>query len=106
MGQSAEMTEGQQIYVTYCAECHGPEGKGDGPLASRLAPKPGNLVSAATATKTDEELLRVIANGIPRTAMRPWNKYLSDDELDHVLAFIRSLVHFRPPALTPPPPED
>ena len=31
---------GARIYKEYCAQCHGPEGKGDGPAASGLTPKP------------------------------------------------------------------
>ncbi len=31
---------GAQIYKEYCAQCHGAEGKGDGPAASGLEPKP------------------------------------------------------------------
>ena len=32
--------KGAQIYKEYCAQCHGAEGKGDGPAASGLEPKP------------------------------------------------------------------
>jgi mono/diheme cytochrome c family protein len=28
--------DGQQMYFTYCASCHGPYGKGDGPVATVL----------------------------------------------------------------------
>jgi len=31
---------GARIYKEYCAQCHGAEGKGDGPAASGLEPKP------------------------------------------------------------------
>ncbi|GJL54970.1 MAG: hypothetical protein NPIRA02_21020 [Nitrospirales bacterium] len=31
---------GAQIYKEYCAQCHGADGKGDGPAASGLEPKP------------------------------------------------------------------
>ena len=97
--------KGHKIYLEFCADCHGPEGRGDGPRASLLAPGPGNFVSAATSVKSDEELLRIITNGVPRTAMQGWKHRLSEQDHIDVLAFIRSLVHFQEPSLTPPPPE-
>jgi mono/diheme cytochrome c family protein len=99
-----DVEQGQDIYRIHCQECHGAEGRGDGPRAAMLAPRPGNLVSAATSTKTDEELLTVIAQGIPRTAMRGWSDQLSDEERRNVLAYVRSLVQFQKPLSTPLPP--
>jgi mono/diheme cytochrome c family protein len=69
-----------------------------------LAPRPGNLVSAAISAKTDEELLTILAQGVPRTAMEGWNERLSDNEQRNVLAYVRSLVQFKKPLSTPLPP--
>jgi mono/diheme cytochrome c family protein len=96
--------QGQAIYQAHCEECHGPAGHGDGPRAALLAPRPGNLVSAATSSKTDEELFAMISRGVPRTSMRSWEKVLSEDDRKNVLAYIRSLVHFQDSTQTPPPP--
>lgn len=97
------LEEGRAIYERHCAGCHGPEGRGDGKQAISLSPRPGNLVSAQTSAKSDQDLLKIIANGRPRTAMTGWNERLSDDEQRAVLAYIRSLVRFARSA-TPPPP--
>lgn len=35
----AERDAGEQLYRTFCASCHGPAGRGDGPVAD-LSPKP------------------------------------------------------------------
>ena len=99
-----DIEQGRDIYRIHCQECHGAEGRGDGPRAPMLAPRPGNLVSAATSTKTDEELLDILAGGVPRTAMRGWSDQLSSDERHNVLAYVRSLVHFQEPPSTPLPP--
>jgi mono/diheme cytochrome c family protein len=95
--------QGRAIYDRHCAACHGPEGRGDGPLATSLSPRPGNLISAQTSAKSDKDLLKIIANGRPRTAMQGWAARLSDDEQIAVLAYIRSLIKFTNSA-TPPPP--
>jgi mono/diheme cytochrome c family protein len=34
---------GRQMYQSYCATCHGPEGAGDGVLAKSLRKRPANL---------------------------------------------------------------
>lgn len=94
---------GRRIYEQRCMDCHGPQGRGDGIKAPFLSPRPGNLVSAATAAKPDKDLLKIIANGRPRTAMPAWKDELSDDEQRAVLRYIRSLVRFHQSA-TPPPP--
>jgi mono/diheme cytochrome c family protein len=41
------MTQGQQLYTKYCASCHGSDGKGNGPSAAELDPKPANLTLIA-----------------------------------------------------------
>jgi len=100
-----DIEQGRDIYRKHCQECHGAEGRGDGPRAAMLAPRPGNLVSAATSAKTDEELLAILSRGVPRTAMRGWSDQLSNYERLAVLAFVRSLVHFQESssATLPPP---
>jgi mono/diheme cytochrome c family protein len=95
---------GRVIYEERCLDCHGAEGRGDGPKALSLSPRPGNLVSAATSAKSDEDLLKIIANGRPRTAMPAWKDELSDEDQRNVLAYIRSLVRFSRSLTTPPTP--
>jgi mono/diheme cytochrome c family protein len=98
-----ETQRGKAIYEQRCVTCHGPYGKGDGPDAPFLSPRPASLISAGTSAKSDGELLEIIAKGKPRTAMPGWKDTLTEDELQDVLAYIRSLIHFQQ-SLTPPPP--
>jgi mono/diheme cytochrome c family protein len=39
---------GQQMYKDYCAACHGPAGKGDGPAVEFLKTSPSDLTTMAT----------------------------------------------------------
>lgn len=98
-----QLEEGRAIYERHCADCHGSGGRGDGKQSLSLSPRPGNLISAQTSAKADQDLLKIIANGRPRTAMEGWKDRLSEDEQRAVLAYIRSLVRFTRSA-TPPPP--
>ena len=36
-----------EVYLKLCSSCHGPAGKGDGPLAPMLTPKPSDLTQLA-----------------------------------------------------------
>lgn len=101
---AADIAQGKALYDKHCAVCHGPQGRGDGPEAPFLSPRPSSLISAGTSAKTDAELLAVIANGKPRTSMRGWKDVLTKDQQQDILAYIRSLVRFQPPPLTPAPP--
>jgi mono/diheme cytochrome c family protein len=45
--QPTSMTSGQEMFKTYCATCHGPGGKGDGPAATALKKPPADLTQLA-----------------------------------------------------------
>jgi mono/diheme cytochrome c family protein len=37
--------DGKQMYASYCAPCHGTDGKGRGPAAQALSPRPTDLTT-------------------------------------------------------------
>jgi mono/diheme cytochrome c family protein len=85
------LAQGKQIYDDKCAACHGASGKGDGPAAAVLNPRPANL--------TDKNFMQtlpvdchffVIAEGVRGTAMPPW-KSLGEETIWKVLVYTRSL---------------
>ena len=55
---------GRTKFETYCAVCHGYEGKGDGPVSVKMAVKPPPLISdKITNTYTDGHIFHVISDG-------------------------------------------
>jgi len=44
---STSAATGQGLYVNYCGSCHGPQAKGDGPMAPALTKKPADLTTIA-----------------------------------------------------------
>ena len=53
---------GKELYTKHCAGCHGPAGKGDGPAAKAINPKPTDLTNKASmAGMKDGEIRDVIA---------------------------------------------
>jgi cytochrome c5 len=82
---------GNKIYQERCALCHGPEGKGDGPAAAGLNPKPRNHTDGTyMKTRTDEQLLEVIRHG--KGGMPAWGGILNETEIHAVLKHVRTLA--------------
>ncbi len=82
-------------YQSYCRKCHGDQGKGDGPGAAMLNPKPRDFADCANMQKrSDDELFKVISEGgesIGMSAdMQPWGGTMSDDEIRQLIKFVRS----------------
>jgi len=92
--QAAEdrAAKGRPLYERYCLSCHGPEGRGDGPLGLRLNPPAANFHKPESRNKSDDDLLKAIQQGHSDTAMASWRGVLSGEELQDILAYIRKLV--------------
>ena len=61
---SAEVIElGRTKFETYCAVCHGYEGKGDGPVSVKMAVKPPTLLSEKVVGYNDGRLFHIITDG-------------------------------------------
>ena len=71
-----------------CTACHGETGKGDGPGAAALNPKPANWTSAAVQSEPDGCLFWKITTG--RGAMPPWAS-LTETERWQIIQFLRTL---------------
>jgi len=87
---SGNSGRGKRIFGTYCVNCHGSSGHGDGPIGKALVPPAADLT--VIGKKSDKELLKTIRNGRPGTAMPAWKHDLSPQEILDVLAYIRTLA--------------
>lgn len=89
---------GYTTYVEYCIQCHGIEGKGNGPSAIGLLPPPRNLTQGLYKfpwvsygeLPHDEDLSRIIRHGLKGSAMLPWD--ISDERLDAVIQYIKTFA--------------
>lgn len=63
--QSTTSLAGDGTYRLYCATCHGPKGRGDGPLAASLKRPPTDLTTLAQANKGPfpAELVATVIDG-------------------------------------------
>lgn len=87
----AMLAEGKKNYLTYCVSCHGTEGKGDGPAADSLNPKPRNFSKEQFKFGTKpEEVFKTLSNGSPGTAMAPFTS-LSEKDRWSLVYYVLSL---------------
>jgi len=99
---AGDAAAGKALFEVNCGTCHGASGKGDGPLAAALNPKPRDLSAGVfnfdtdgDGTKgTDADIKNVIVKGAAAYGgsplMAPWPA-LSDADVDNLVAFIRSI---------------
>lgn len=85
----ASLAAGAAIYGQQCAVCHGPAGRGDGPQAAALNPRPVDLRQHVTA-HPDRVLFGFISDGVRDTAMPAWREVLSEEERWHVLNYLKT----------------
>ncbi len=86
---AGEADGGKAVYEKSCAGCHGADGKGN----EKMAKLPGfdkglNIVGAETKKKSDEQLLKVIAEGAGKM---PASK-LTKEEQKQSLVYTRTLA--------------
>jgi mono/diheme cytochrome c family protein len=84
-----------RLYGWNCMPCHGPEGKGDGPVAARLGLRPRDFSRGMFQLKSshrdempfDDDLYRSISTGFPNGAMPAFAEFTEDERwalVDHV----------------------
>ena len=94
--------EGRRLYVSYCMLCHGPEGKGDGPLAKVMEIKPADL-STTVRSRSDTILTKIITgegrqtitgrdrHNLLNETMPEWKDVFSDTQVQALIAYLRFL---------------
>lgn len=85
----ASLETGGSVYERSCQTCHGASGRGDGPGATGLDPPPGDLV-VHVPLHPEGDLFRFVHDGIPGTAMSPLGDRLTDEEIWHVINYIKT----------------
>jgi putative copper resistance protein D len=84
---------GQLLFQANCQPCHGPGGRGDGPVGLTLNPRPVDLtLHTVPGIHTDGQLFLWISDGYPGSQMPAFRSALSDEQRWHVVNFIRTLT--------------
>lgn len=90
----ASVSRGKVLYKEYCSQCHGLTGKGDGPAASGLEPKPAIHANIPFDQLPMEYLYNVINHGGPAVGkssnMPYWNLTLGQQGVADVIAYLKA----------------
>ena len=84
------------LYLERCAGCHGTD-----TVAGRF---PTLFDDVWVRIKHDDDMVNVIANGIPQTEMMPFKDALNDDQIWQLVAYVRTMAGSlkpRPPLAKP-----
>ncbi len=83
---------GETLFQQRCVQCHGEQGKGDGPLAEQLpGPPPDFTAPDYAANMSPQDIFDVITQGRMDKMMPPWGEQLSEDERWNLTAYVWSL---------------
>ncbi|MDH4185234.1 MAG: cytochrome c [Nitrospinota bacterium] len=86
---------GKRLFNSYCSVCHGADGKGGGPLASKLKTKnpPADLTGDKYQSKNVEDLLKLI-QGYNRadSVMPKWENVIPEGNLRSLAEYVLSLT--------------
>ena len=95
IGQAGNAADSDSTYQKSCATCHGRDGRGDGPAASALSPKPQDFRDCSRMSAfSDQTLFDAVKGGGQAVGLSPlmpaWGGSLSDEQITGLVQYIRS----------------
>ena len=88
----AQLAQGEKLFKMDCAPCHGLDGKGDGPAAASLNPKPRDysVTTGWVNGRLLSDMYKTVSEGIPNSAMVSFAGALSANDRLAVIDYIRA----------------
>ncbi len=80
----------QRLYFAFCADCHGRDGHGSWRAALFLV-RPGDLTKTRASEQYIADIVKSGGAPIGRPGMPAFGSRLSDDDVAHLAAFVKSL---------------
>jgi cytochrome c oxidase cbb3-type subunit 3 len=89
----ALVASGRALYAERCVSCHGPEGRGDGPIAKAMnTTVPANLADADWKHgEAPEQVLAVLNAGVKGTSMPGYRGIVAEADLKALAAYVYAL---------------
>src|SRR5580692_8678064 len=85
------VSQGQEVFLGSCAQCHGADARGDTSLGRSMNPPAMDLTSSHVQHWNDAELFWIIQNGVRLTGMPSWKSSISDNDTWKLASFIHNL---------------
>ncbi|HEV8195595.1 MAG TPA: cytochrome c/FTR1 family iron permease, partial [Gemmatimonadales bacterium] len=100
--QTPSLARGREIFETTCSVCHGLAGRGDGPQAAALTPRPANLSDLnGLSGSSPLDFYRRITIGSAGTSMAPFEHILSKPDRWAVALYASTLRLPAPAGVAP-----
>lgn len=87
----ASVKEGSNLYGVHCQRCHGQTGRTPTTIGRWMYPRAADLGSDRVQKWSDAELFWIAKNGIRMTGMPAFGKTETDENLWHIVHFLRTL---------------
>jgi mono/diheme cytochrome c family protein len=85
------VSQGQEVFLGSCAQCHAADGRGDTEIGRSMAPPAMDLTSAHVQHWSDAELFWIIQNGVRLTGMPAWHSSISENDTWKLARFIHQI---------------
>jgi mono/diheme cytochrome c family protein len=85
------VSQGREIFLGTCAECHGAGAHGDTTIGRSMAPPAMDLTSDHVQHWSDADLFWIIQNGVRHTGMPAWKSSISETDTWKLAHFIHAL---------------
>jgi mono/diheme cytochrome c family protein len=89
--RDASVEEGDKLYGTECADCHGLDGKTPTDEGRWMYPRSANLISPDAQQYSDRELFWIIRNGIRLSGMPAFARVETDEHIWNLIHYLRKL---------------
>lgn len=87
----ASIEEGDRLFGTECAQCHGLDGHTPTDAGRWMYPRATDLTSPEVQQYSDRELFWIVKNGIRLSGMPAFGKVESDEHIWNLAHYIRTL---------------
>lgn len=84
------LAAGKLVFTAQCLSCHGPQGRGDGPAARDLNPRPRNLSDPAIQAQSDGSIFWKVTEG--KKPMPTFDRLIGENDRWNVINYVRTLV--------------
>jgi mono/diheme cytochrome c family protein len=91
---TSAVQDGKKLYQSYCISCHGDAGRGDGPAAPSMDPRPQDLTETVPVLSDAYLFWRITEGGQMEpfnSGMLAWKGILTEEEIWKVVAYLRTI---------------
>jgi len=83
---------GKEVFTTFCAECHGADGLGNGWNAQFLDVQPANFTKPDVAGLGEGDWYARVSLGLQNSAMPMWGEWMPEQSRWDVISFIQKYI--------------